>query len=81
MAERIKGKSPLNVNRLFEDIRRAGFFEGAQAGMYIGVLSAVETGLWDLVGKALGLPVYQLLGGKYRDKIRVYCDTGAYREA
>ncbi|GAB3247592.1 mandelate racemase/muconate lactonizing enzyme family protein [Larkinella harenae] len=80
MAQRIKGKSPLNVNRLFEDIRKSGFFEGAQAGMFIAVLSAVETGLWDLVGKALGLPVYQLLGGKYRDKIRVYCDTGTYRD-
>jgi galactonate dehydratase len=81
MAERIKGKSPLNVNRLFEDIRKSGFFEGAQAGMFIAVLSAVETALWDLVGKALGLPVYQLLGGKYRDKVRVYCDTGTYRDA
>ncbi|MGA0559363.1 mandelate racemase/muconate lactonizing enzyme family protein [Larkinella sp. VNQ87] len=80
MAQRIKGKSPLNVNRLFEDIRKSGFFEGAQAGMYIAVLSAVEAGLWDLVGKALGLPVYQLLGGKYRDRIRVYCDTGTYRD-
>jgi galactonate dehydratase len=80
MAQRIKGKSPLNVNRLFEDIRKSGFFEGAQAGMYIAVLSAVESGLWDLVGKALGLPVYQLLGGKYRDRIRVYCDTGTYRD-
>ncbi|KAA9353175.1 mandelate racemase/muconate lactonizing enzyme family protein [Larkinella humicola] len=80
MAERIKGKSPLNVNRLFEDIRKSGFFEGAQAGMFIAVLSAVETALWDLAGKALGLPVYQLLGGKYRDRIRVYCDTGTYRD-
>ena len=80
MGERIKGKSPLNVNRLFEDVRKAGFFEGAQAGMYVSVLSAVEAALWDLVGKALGLPVYQLLGGKFRDRIRVYCDTGAYRE-
>jgi galactonate dehydratase len=80
MGQRLKGKSPLNVNRLFEDIRRSGFFEGAQAGMYIAVLSAVETALWDLTGKALGLPVYQLLGGKYRDKIRVYCDTGTYRD-
>jgi galactonate dehydratase len=78
--ERIKGKSPLNVNRLFEDIRKSGFFEGAQSGMYVAVLSAVETALWDLTGKALGLPVYQLLGGKFRDKIRVYCDTALYRE-
>ncbi len=78
--ERIKGKSPLNVHRLFEDIRRSGFFEGAQSGMFIAVLSAVETALWDLAGKALGLPVYQLLGGKFRDKVRVYCDTGTYRD-
>ncbi len=77
--ERIKGKSPLNVNRLFEDIRRSGFFEGAQSGMYVAVLTAVETALWDLAGKALGLPVYQLLGGKFRDKIRVYCDTALYQ--
>jgi galactonate dehydratase len=77
--DRIKGKNPLNVHRLFEDIRRWGFFEGAQAGMYIAVLSAVESALWDLAGKALGVPVYQLLGGKFRDKIRVYCDTALYQ--
>jgi len=77
--ERIKGQSPLNVHRLFEDIRRAGFFEGAQSGMFVAVLTAVETALWDLAGKALNLPVYQLLGGKFRDKIRVYCDTALYQ--
>ncbi|MEP7108862.1 MAG: mandelate racemase/muconate lactonizing enzyme family protein [Ferruginibacter sp.] len=76
---RLKGKSPLNVHRLFEDIRKSGFFQGAQSGMYVAVLSAIETALWDLTGKALGLPVYQLLGGKFRDKIRVYCDTALYQ--
>ncbi len=78
--ERIKGKTPLNVHRLFEDIRRSGFFEGAQSGMFIAVLSAVESALWDLAGKAGGLPVYQLLGGKFRDKIRVYMDTALYQQ-
>jgi len=76
---RLKGKSPLNVNRLFEDIRRSGFFEGAQSGMFVAVLSAIETALWDLAGKALNVPVYQLLGGKFRDKVRVYCDTALYQ--
>jgi len=76
---RIKGQSPLNVHRLFESIRRSGFFQGAQAGMYVAVLSAIESALWDLAGKALNLPVYQLLGGKFRDKIRVYCDTALYQ--
>jgi len=69
----------LNVHRLFEDIRRRGFFEGAQSGMYVAVLTAIETALWDLAGKALDLPVYQLLGGKFRDNIRVYCDTALYQ--
>lgn len=75
----LEGKSPLNVHRLFEDLRKSGFFRGAQSGMYIAVLSAIETALWDLAGKALELPVYQLLGGKFRDKIRVYCDTALYQ--
>lgn len=79
MGDRIRGKNPLNINRIFEDIRRRGFFEGAQSGMYVSVLTAVETALWDLAGKALDLPVYQLLGGKFRDKIRVYMDTALYQ--
>jgi galactonate dehydratase len=77
--QRLKGKNPLNVNRLFEEIRRGGFFQGAQAGMYVAVLSAIEAALWDLAGKALGVPVYQLLGGKFRDRIRVYMDTALYQ--
>ncbi len=77
--ERIRGKNPLDVHRLHEDIRRRGFFEGAQSGMYVAVLTAVESALWDLAGKALDLPVYQLLGGKFRDNIRVYCDTALYQ--
>ena len=76
---RLKGRSPLNVHRIFEEFRKGGVFGGAQAGMYIAVLSAFETALWDLTGKALNIPVYQLLGGKFRDKVRVYCDTALYQ--
>jgi len=79
LGERIRGENPLNVHRLFEDLRRSGFFEGAQSGMFVAVLSAIETALWDLAGKALEIPVYQLLGGKFRDKIRVYVDTALYQ--
>src|SRR5688572_27780311 len=77
--QRLRNQSPLNVHRLFEQIRKGGVFGGAQSGMFIAVLSAVETALWDLAGKALNLPVYQLLGGKFRDQIRVYCDTALYQ--
>jgi galactonate dehydratase len=57
--------NPLDVHRIFEELRRGGVFGGAQSGMYVAVLSAIETALWDLAGKALALPVYQLLGGKF----------------
>jgi galactonate dehydratase len=54
----------------------SGIFAGAQAGQYVSALTAVEIALWDLTGKAVGLPIYQLMGGKMRDRIRVYCDSG-----
>ena len=77
--QRIRNQSPLNVHRLFEQVRKGGVFSGAQGGMFVAVLTAVETALWDLAGKALNVPVYQLLGGKFRDRIRVYCDTALYQ--
>lgn len=79
LGRRLRGQNPLNIHRIFEDLRRGGFFGGAQSGMYVAVLSAIECALWDLTGKALNLPVYQLLGGKFRDKVRVYSDTALYR--
>lgn len=75
----LRDQNPLNVHKLFEQIRRGGVFGGAQSGMYIAVLTAIETALWDLAGKALNVPVYQLLGGKFRDRVRVYMDTALYQ--
>ena len=79
IGRRLRDRDPLDVHRLFEELRRGGVFGGAQSGMYVAVLSAIETALWDLTGKALGLPVYQLLGGKFRDRVRVYMDTALYQ--
>ena len=76
-ARMLVGQDPLNIEAAFERIRTSGVFAGAQAGQYVTALTAVEIALWDLAGKALGLPVYQLLGGKVRDRVRVYCDSGA----
>jgi galactonate dehydratase len=70
------GQDPLNVDALFERLRTSGIFAGAQAGQYVAALTAVEIALWDLAGKAVGLPIYQLLGGRMRDRVRVYCDSG-----
>ena len=69
------GQDPLNIESIFERVRTGGIFAGAQAGQYVTALTGIEIALWDLAGKALGLPVYQLLGGKVRDRIRVYCDS------
>ena len=80
IGQQLRNQSPLNVHRLFEQIRKGSIFSGAQSGMFVAVLSAVETALWDLAGKALNLPVYQLLGGKFRDRIRVYLDTALYQQ-
>jgi galactonate dehydratase len=68
-------QDPLNVDYLFERIRTSGIFAGAQGGQYVAALTAVETALWDLAGKALGLPIYQLLGGRQRERVRMYCDS------
>jgi galactonate dehydratase len=73
------GQDPLNIEAAFERIRTAGIFAGAQSGQYVTALTGVEIALWDVAGKALGLPVYQLMGGKVRDRVRVYCDSGAAR--
>jgi galactonate dehydratase len=70
------GQDPLNIEAAFERIRTAGIFAGAQSGQYITALTGVEIALWDVAGKALGLPVYQLMGGKVRDRVRLYCDSG-----
>ena len=68
------GKDPLNVDAIWEQLRR-NVFSGPQGGQYMTALSGLEIALWDLAGKALGMPVYQLLGGKFRDKVRIYLDT------
>ena len=70
LKSRILGLNPCNVEMVFKRIKQFGF-HGRQAG---GVC-AVEMALWDLAGKAYGVPAYQLLGGKYREKVRLYADT------
>jgi gluconate/galactonate dehydratase len=72
LKSRLLGENPCDIDRLFRRIKQFGG-HGRQGG---GV-SAVEIALWDLAGKAFGVPVYQMLGGKFRDKVRIYCDTDA----
>ncbi|MDD9271882.1 mandelate racemase/muconate lactonizing enzyme family protein [Paenibacillus sp. GCM10023248] len=68
---RLLGENPCNVDKLF---RRLKQFMGT--GRQAGGVAGIEIALWDLAGKAYGVPVYQMLGGKFRDEVRVYCDLG-----
>ena len=68
------GRDPFAIDAIFEELRRGLVFEGGFAGALITALTGIEIALFDLKGKALGVPVYELLGGKFRDKIRVYAD-------
>jgi gluconate/galactonate dehydratase len=70
------GEDPRDVDRLCRLMRTALGAAGT-AGMGFHAISGVETALWDLVGKDAGLPVYRFLGGKYRDRVRIYADCHA----
>lgn len=70
LKSRILGRNPCNVEKIFKIIKQFGG-PARQAG---GVC-AVEMALWDLCGKAYNVPAWQLLGGRYRDSVRLYADT------
>ena len=70
LKSRILGMNPCSVEMVFKRIKQFGFH--ARQG---GGVCAVEMALWDIAGKAYNVPCYQLLGGKYRDKVRLYADT------
>jgi L-alanine-DL-glutamate epimerase-like enolase superfamily enzyme len=64
------GENPCNVDKLFRRIKQFGWHSHQGGGV-----SGIEVALWDLAGKAYGVPIWQMLGGKFRDNIRIYCDT------
>jgi L-alanine-DL-glutamate epimerase-like enolase superfamily enzyme len=70
LKSRLLGQNPCNVEQIFKSIRQFGG-QSRQAGGVCGV----EMALWDICGKAYNVPCWQLLGGRYRDKIRLYADT------
>jgi L-alanine-DL-glutamate epimerase-like enolase superfamily enzyme len=70
LKSRLLGENPCNVDKVFRKIKQFGN-HARQAGGVCGV----EMALWDLAGKAYNVPAYQMLGGKFRDKVRCYADT------
>ena len=74
LRQHLIGRDPFAIDAIFEDLRRRNVFNGGFAGALITALTGIELALWDLKGKALEVPIYELMGGKFRDKIRVYAD-------
>jgi L-alanine-DL-glutamate epimerase-like enolase superfamily enzyme len=71
------GQDPMNAGPLYETMRRLGRYGGGTQAPMMFAITGIENALYDIAGKALGVPIYQLLGGKYRDSIRLYADCHA----
>ena len=67
------GKDPMRIEDFSAVLYRAGFYRGG--GVLMSAIAGIDQALWDIKGKALGVPVYELLGGKTRDKVRVYASV------
>jgi L-alanine-DL-glutamate epimerase-like enolase superfamily enzyme len=73
-AHLVVGENPLDVDRIVEHLEQE---RTAPGNMGQAAFSGIEIALLDLKGKVLDVPVYELLGGKYRDEVTIYCDTHA----
>ena len=71
-ADYLIGKDPFRIEDFNQNFLRSVYFRGS---VIMSAISAIDIALWDIKGKALGVPVYELLGGKTRDKVRVYASV------
>jgi len=73
-APMVIGEDPLRIEHLYQKMYRQSFWRTGVIGL--SAISAIEQALWDIKGKHYGVPVYQLLGGRVRDKVRMYTHLG-----
>jgi galactonate dehydratase len=76
LSEYLIGKDPLRIEHHWQHIYRSAFFRGGNVLM--SALSGIDQALWDIAGKFYGVPVYKLLGGPTRDRVRVYAHWGIH---
>lgn len=79
MREHLIGADPRNITRLWNVLARAGFYRGG--AVISSALAGIDHALWDIKGRALGVPVHELLGGATRDRVRVYAHGGGEERA
>ena len=77
LADYLVGRDPRLIEEHWTVMYRAGFYRGG--GVHMSALAGIDQALWDIKGKALGVPVHELLGGQLRDRIRVYSWIGGDR--
>ncbi|MCW1919513.1 galactonate dehydratase [Rhodobacter sp. KR11] len=77
MADYLVGQDPRRIEDLWQVLYRGGFYRGG--AVHMSALAGIDQALWDIKGRALGVPVHELLGGKCRDRIRVYSWIGGDR--
>src|SRR3954451_14624436 len=77
LAPLLVGEDPRDVDRLWTKLRWGASGAGSVAGIVWNAISGIEAALWDLVGKAYGVPIHRLLGGRFRDSVRMYADCHA----
>ncbi|WP_420105405.1 galactonate dehydratase [Herbaspirillum huttiense] len=79
LSDYLIGKDPRNIEDIWTVLYRGGFYRGG--AIHMSALAGIDQALWDIKGKALGVPVHQLLGGAVRNSIRVYSWIGGDRPA
>jgi galactonate dehydratase len=77
LSDYLIGKDPRNIEDLWTVMYRGGFYRGG--GVHMSAIAGIDQALWDIKGKALGVPVCELLGGRVRERIRVYSWIGGDR--
>jgi galactonate dehydratase len=70
----VVGEDPRQIEHIYQKMYRQSFWRLGVIGM--SAISAIEQALWDIKGKILGVPVYELLGGRVRDRVRMYTHLG-----
>ena len=78
----VLGRDPFRIEEIWSDLYDHSFWaKGGGGAIVFAGISAIEQALWDIKGKALGVPVWELLGGKFRDDVRVYCNGWSFDAA
>jgi galactonate dehydratase len=78
MMDHVMGRDPMQIERHWQRMMKGGFYRGGP--ILNSAVAGIDQALWDITGKKLGVPVYQLLGGAVRDRVKIYGHVGAQVE-